>query len=201
MRLAVLPGQYRSLLAVSLLAAGTLAWAALPMSGARPGAKVVLIAAIACAVLSLTRLAVTTAQARAVTAAHPAGLPAREYFLTWPEKLWQQVRSLLIAGPWPQLMIVAVLGLEVLHPDRPWHTALLGVVLLGYLTALYLTESGARLAVLAPQLPPIAAGLGLAVLSVGAAELPARSSGSGSGWLAVLAAIAAIVAAALALPV
>ena len=103
--------------------------------------------------------------------------------------------------PWPQATIIAVLGLEALHPRRPWHTAVLGVALLGYLVALYLAETGSRLAVFGPQLPLIAAGVGLAALSVAAAALPATSSGSGSGWLAVLAAIAAIVAAALALPV
>lgn len=189
------------LLAVSFLAAGTLAWAALPMGGARPGAKPVLIAGIGCAVLSLARLAVTNARARAVAAGTPARLAARKYFLTWPEQLWEQTRSLLLAVPWSQLTIVAVLGLEALHPRRPWHTALLGVALLGYLAALYLAESGARLAVLSPQLPAVVAGLGLAALSVGAAALPVSASGSGSGWLAVLAAIAAIVAAALALPV
>jgi len=45
----------------------------------------------------------------------------------------------------------------------------------------------------------LAAGLGLAALSVGAAALPA--SGPGSGWLAVIAAVAALLAAGLALPV
>jgi hypothetical protein len=51
--------------------------------------------------------------------------------------------------------------------------------------------------VLRPQLPLLAAGLGLAALPAGAAALPT----AGSGWLAVVAAIAAVLVAALILPV
>lgn len=189
----------RSLLAVSLLAAGMLAWAALPMTSARAGAKPTLIAAICCAALGLARLAVGSAVRTA--ASEPGGMPGDKLYLSAPERLWQQAFSALAAVPWAQLLIVAVIGLEALHPGRPWHTAVLGVLLLGYLVALYLAESGARLVVFRVQLPLIAAGLGLAALSVAAAALPASASGSGSGWLAVLAAVAAIVAAALALPV
>ena len=107
----------------------------------------------------------------------------------------------LAAVPWPQLLIVAAIGLEALHPRRPWHTAVLGVVLIGYLITLHLAESNSRLAVFRPQLALLVAGIALTALSVGAAALPAGPAGSGSGWLAVLAAIAAVVAAALALPI
>jgi hypothetical protein len=175
-----------------MLAAGTIAWAALPTGGARPGAKPVLLAAIACAVFAVARLGASGSAARQL---------GDQLIASAPERLWRQAMSLLLAAPWAQLMIVAVLGLEALHPRRPWHTAVLGVVLLGFLAALYLAESGARLSVFRPQLPFAAAGIGLAALSVAAAALPATSSGSGSGWLAVLAAVAAILAAALALPV
>ena len=189
----------RSLLAVSLLAAGTLAWAAVPMAGARAGAKPALIAAICCAVLGLARLA-TAGQDALAAAADPRGLPSDKLYLSARVTLRRQMLSALHAMPWAQLMIVAVIGLEALHPRKPWHTAVLGIVLLGYLVALQVAESGARLAVFSPQVPLIAAGIALAALSVAAAALPA-SSGSGSSWIAVLAAIAAIAAAALALPV
>jgi hypothetical protein len=189
----------RSLVAVSLLAAGSLAWAALPVAGARAGAKPTLIAAICCAVLGLVRLGAAGSRARTTTDAR--GLPADRQFLSTPEQVWQQATYALFVVPWPQLLIVAVLGLEALHPSRPWHTAVLGVVLLGYLVALQVAESGARLAVFGVQVPLIAAGVALAALSVAAAALPTSSSGSDSGWLAVLAAVAAIVAAAMALPV
>jgi len=99
--------------------------------------------------------------------------------------------------PWPEGMTVAALGLEALHQARPWHTVVLGVVLLGFLLALHLAETADRPAVLGPQLPLLAAGLGLAALSAGATALPT----AGSGWLAVVAAIAAVLVAALTLPV
>jgi hypothetical protein len=189
------------LLAVSLLVAGMLTWAALPMAGAHSGAKPALIAAICCAVGGLLRLGIAGLGIRSTRPDKASARPDDGLLLSGPERLWRQAVDALVIVPWPQLMIVAVLGLEALHPRRPWHTAVLGVLLLGYLVVLHLAESGARLAVFRPQLPLIAAGLGLAALSVAAAALPSSASGSGSGWLAVLAAIAAIAAAALALPV
>ena len=92
-----------------------------------------------------------------------------------------------------------MLGLEALHPARPWHTVVLGVVVLAFLLALHLAENADRPAILRPQLPLIAAGIGLAAVSAGAATLPA--AGPDSGWLAVLAGAAAALVAALALPV
>lgn len=178
----------RSLLAVTLLVAGMLAWAAVPMTGASAGAKPAFIVAICCGAFALVKLAT-------------AGPQGDRMFASALERIWRQAISALQAGPWPQLLIVAVIGLEALHPRRPWHTAVLGVVLLGYLLAFHRAESGAKVADFRPQLPLIAAGIALAAISVAAAALPTSTSGSGSGWLAVLAAIAAIVAAALTLPV
>jgi hypothetical protein len=170
------------------------------MAGARAGAKLTLIAAICCAVLSLAKLAAADIGAHA-TADAVTGLPVDMLLLSAPERLWRQAVSLVQTVPSPQLLIVAVLGLEALHPRRPWHTAVLGLVLLGFLVALHVTESDGWLAVFGAQLPLVAAGVALAVLSVAAAALPPSASGSGSGWLAVLAGVAAIVAAGLALPV
>jgi len=98
--------------------------------------------------------------------------------------------------PWAEIMTVAVLALEALHPSRPWHTVALGAIVLAFLLVLHLAESGARLTVLRPLLPLIAAGLALAVLSVVAATLPASG-----GLVAVIAAAAAVAVAVLALPV
>src|SRR5579859_6821941 len=156
----------RSLLAVGLLMAGLVTWAALPMAGAHVGAKPALIAAIGTAALGLIRLAVTSFRAGRSTSGEAVARTAGATFLSEPQVLWRQVITALVTAPWPQLLIVAVLGLEALHPRRPWHTAVLGLLLLGYLVALYLAESGARLAVFGPQAPVIAAGIGLARLSV-----------------------------------
>jgi hypothetical protein len=63
----------------------------------------------------------------------------------------------------------------------------------------HLAESRARLTVLRPQVPLLAAGLGLLALAVGAATLPAVT-GSAADLMAMLAALAAIAVGGLALP-
>jgi hypothetical protein len=105
------------------------------------------------------------------------------------------------AIPWAEVMTVAVLVLEVQHPARAWHTGLLGVALLGYLLAVHLAETSARASVLRPQLPLLAAGLGLLGLSVGAAAVPVLPSGSTATAVRVIAVAAAIVAGVLVVPV
>jgi len=178
----------RPAFAVIALVAGTVLWAALPASGAGPGSRAVLIVASLCGALTVARLLTDPAASGAggLRAGPGAGFGRR---------LWTSVRAI----PWAEGTTVAVLGLEALHPSRPWHTVVLGVAMIGFLLALHLAETDAGPAVLRPQLPLLAAGLGLAVLSVGAAALPA--AGQGSGWLAAIAAVAALLVAGLALPV
>lgn len=186
----------RAVLAVALLAAGVVTWAALPMSGSSAGARPALVAAVCFAVLSAAQLA------DRVYADRPGTAPRREAaYVPAAVQLWRRARDAARITPWPQCLTVAVLAVEALHPSRPWHTAVLGVVLLGYLLAVHLTETSARPAVLRPQLPLIAAGLGLLALSVGAAALPSTGLGTTAIWLAALAAIAALVTAALTLPI
>jgi len=181
-------------LAVALLAAGAVAWAAVPMSGARAGARLALVAAAWCAVASVARTATVIASERPGAARRRAGR-----YLSPDPGARLELRSVLTAAPWAQGLTVAVVVLEALHRPRPWHTVLLGVVMLGYLLALHLAESAAGPAALRPQLPLIIAGLGLAGLAGGAALLPATSAGA--GWLSVTAALAAVIVAGLALPV
>jgi len=184
----------RPALAVALLAAAAVTWAALPTGDARAGAKPALIAAAVCAACTVAQLV------EARLAARP-GSPRRDdgiYQAALPSFL-RRVRDGIGGVPWPQGMTVAVLGLEALHPARPWHTVVLGVAVLAFLLALHLAENADGPAILRPQLPLIAAGIGLAAVSAGAATLPAVSSGS--GWLAVVAAAAAALVAALTLPV
>jgi len=100
--------------------------------------------------------------------------------------------------PWAEGLVIATLVLEALHHSRPWHTGLLGAALLAYLLAVHLAESRARLAVLRPQAPLLAAGVGLLALAVGAAMLPA-TTGSAADLMAILAALAAVAAGGLAL--
>jgi hypothetical protein len=184
----------RRYLAVGLLAAGTALWAGLPLKQAGPLGSPGFFLALGCAFFGVLRLA--------GEAAAPNLPPQSErLYLPVTTKAWLGGVSALVAIPWPQLLIVVAVGLEALHPRRPWHTAVLGVVLIGYLITLHLTESNSRLAAFRPQLPLIIAGLCLTAISVGAAAIPASAGGTGSGWLAVLAAVAAVVAGALALPI
>jgi hypothetical protein len=107
--------------------------------------------------------------------------------------------------PWAEGVILGALVLEVLHPARPWHTAVLGVALIAYLLATHLAESGGgpreTAAVLRGQAPVLAAGLGLLVLAAGSAALPSAGTGMAGSGLRAAAAVAAVLACALALPV
>jgi hypothetical protein len=179
----------RPALAVAVLAAAAVSWAALPAGGAAPGLRPLLAVAIACALLTVARVFADLPRAARGQASGYVGPIAL---------LGRRSLTSLRVGPWPQGLVVAALGLEALHPSRPWHTVLLGVVLLGFLLTLHLAETSAKPSVFRPQVRFLAAGLCLAALSAGAAALPAL--GASAGWLAVLAAIAAVVVAALALP-
>jgi hypothetical protein len=180
------PSAARSASAAGLLAAACVAWSAIPLTAGGVGTAM-LAAAIACAVLSAARLALGATPEEPVAFLNPVVRAGR--------LLADLARGL----PWAEGMVVAVLVLEALHRSPPWHTGLLGAALLAYLFATHLAETRARPSVLRPQAPLIAAGLGLLALSVGAAMLPV-GTGSTADLIAVLAAVAAIVAGGLALP-
>lgn len=179
----------RQLAAAVLLAAALVLWAALPTAGARPGIRPLLVVAVICAVASLIRLGLGDARIGA------------DPFAPFPVRVAAQVAELARTLPWPEAMIVAVLAVEALHRSRPWHTGLLAAGLLAYLFTAHLAETGTRAAALRPQLPVLAAGLGLLVLAVGAAALPRPGAGPAAELLRVLAVLAAIGAGALALPI
>jgi hypothetical protein len=180
------PSAARSASAAALLAAACVAWSAIPLTAGGVGTAL-LAAAIACAVLSAARLAFGATRAESVAFLNPVARAER----------W--LADLAHGLPWAEGMVVAVLVLEALHRSPAWHTGLLGAALLAYLFATHLAETRARPSVLRPQAPLIAAGLGLLALSAGAAALPA-GTGSTADLIAVLAALAAIVVGALALP-
>jgi hypothetical protein len=180
------PSAVRSASAAALLAAACVAWSATPLTAGGVGTAL-LAAAIACAVMSAARLALGPTRAEFVALLNPVARAER----------W--LADLAHGLPWAEGMVVAVLVLEALHRSPPWHTGLLGAALLAYLFATHLAETGARPAVLRPQAPLIAAGLGLLALAVGAATLP-TGTGSTGDLIAVLAALAAIVVGGLALP-
>jgi hypothetical protein len=173
----------------AVLAAGCVTWAAAPVHRGGGGTEVVLIAAITTAALSIIRLAI-------------AGLPRLAVpFLASPvRQAADSAAEAVGAVPWAEGMLVAVLGLEALHPARPWHTGLLGLALLGYLFATHLAETKARPGVLRGQLPLVAAGLGLLALAVGAAALPGHPSGAAALLATAVTVVATVIVVALVLP-
>lgn len=185
------PGGYprlRALIVIAVLTGAVIGWAALP---GRPGAvpAIAVIGAIVAGLASLAQLVL-------------AGVPPSGHALaSLPARIIASLLGSLRATPWAEVLTVAVLVLEVRHPARPWHTALLGVALLAYLFAVHLVETGARASVLRPQLALVTAGLGLLALAVGAAAVPMLPAGSTSAIVRVVAVAAAVVAGVLVVPV
>jgi hypothetical protein len=161
-------GRRAMIATAAVLAAAAITWAAFPLSEGRRGTSIALIAACCAGVLSILSLAVTDVRRSASALATPG------------QRAAQRLTAALSVARWADLTLVAVLALEAVHPARPWHTAVLGLVVLSYLFATHLAETHAGLAVLRGQLPLLAAGLGLLALSVGAAALPGVSASTAS---------------------
>jgi hypothetical protein len=185
------PGaSWRALAAVALLAGVTIAWAAVPMGSGSPARWIAFVIAAAGGAATVGGLLVGDTQ---------FGDGAFDPLLV---RLAGDAAHWLRAPPWSEVMIVAVLVLEVAHPARPWHTGVLGVALLAFAFAAHLAQTGgAPRAVLAPQAAVLAAGLGLAALATAAVALPPLTAGPAASALRILAVAAAVAAGALALPV
>jgi hypothetical protein len=127
-------------------------------------------------------------------------LPEDTYLLAVPMRAWLRFLMFLRVPPWEEGAAITIIWLEVMHPSRPRHTAVLGAALIAYLLTVHLAESGASPATLRPQIPVLAAGACLLALGAGAGMLPATTPGAGSALLRVVAALAVIAAAGLVLP-
>lgn len=180
--------QVRNLATAGPLAALVIGWAALPVTGTPAGTRLAVIVAMLSGAASVARLALGDLQLGG-----GAFDPVHVRVAAWLAHYLREV-------PWAEVMIVAVIVLEMLHHSRPWHTAVLGIVLLAWLLAMHLAESGSRPGVYRPQLPVLAAGVGLLVLAAAATALPALQPGHAAEVLRVLAIVAAVLAAGLALP-
>jgi hypothetical protein len=174
--------------AAVLLGAGSLVWAALPAVH-RSWSGFALALAIAGVAAGGLRLAL---------AAVP--VPDESYWPSPGVRAWRAFLDVMRQVPWEEGAVIGIAWLEVLHPSRPWHTAVLGAGLIAYLLVVHLAESDARLATLRPQARVL--GLGAVVLALGAAAgmLPAAGPGAGSALLRLVAAGALIAAAGLVLP-
>jgi hypothetical protein len=127
-------------------------------------------------------------------------LPENSFLLPTALRAWIRFIEILRLLPWEEGAVIAIVWLEVQHPARPWYTAALGAVLVAYLLAVHLAESGAPVGALRPQARVLAIGACLLALGAAAGMLPATGPGAASALLRVVAAIALIAAAGLVLP-
>ena len=177
-----------------LLGAGCVVWAAVPLIHAR-------FQTIA---LALAGLGVVAGALRLALA--EIAVPEDTYLQTAAVQFWIRALKVVRQVPWEEGTLVAVLWLEVLHPARPWHTAVLGAGLIAYLLATNLAESGASPGVLGPQVRVLALGAGLLALGAGAGMVAVAGpgagpgAGAGSALLRLVAAGALITTAVLVLP-
>ena len=174
--------------AAVLLGAGCLVWAALPAVH-RGYATFVLGVAVAGVAAGGLRLALTTVP-----------VPDESYWPSPGVRAWRAFLEMMRQVPWEEGAVIGIAWLEVLHPSRPWHTAVLGAGLIAYLLVVHLAESDARLATLRPQARVLGLGAVLLALGAGAGMLPAAGPGAGSALLRLVAAGALIAAAGLVLP-
>ncbi|HEV3290937.1 MAG TPA: hypothetical protein VG123_18305 [Streptosporangiaceae bacterium] len=174
--------------AAALLGAGCIVWATVPQvpEGIADFALFLAIFGVAAGTLRLALTAVP--------------VPEDSFLLPAALRGWLTFNRILRSIPWEEGALLAVLWLEVLHPSRPWHTAVLGAALMAYLLATHLAESGASPRALRPQVRVLAAGAALLALGAGAGMLPAAGPGAGSALLRLVAAGALIAAAGLVLP-
>jgi len=175
-------------IAAVLLGAGCVVWSAVPLAGKGWGGFA----------LFLAIFTVTAGALRLALIAVP--VPEDSFLLSGPVRAGLRALELLRQVPWEEGAVLAVLWLEVRHPSRPWHTAVLGAALIAYLLATHLAESGAQPSVLRPHTRVLAAGAVLLALGAGAGMLPAAAPGAGSALLRLVAAGALIAAGALVLP-
>lgn len=188
-RLPVVAGRAaRAPAAAILLGAAAAVWCAIPGSP-KAWAGIALFVVVICVVGSALRLSLGWIP-----------LPDSTFVLPVPIRAWLTFLRVIRIPPWEEGTVLAALWLEVLHPARPWHTAVLGAVLTAYLLAIHLADSGASADALRPQVPVLAAGVCLLALGAAFGMLPAIMPGSGSALLRVVAAIAVIIAAGLAMP-
>lgn len=177
-------------LPVALIGAAAIAWASVPV-GEAGGWGVALIVAAS--------LAVAAGALRLALGDRPSQwgplLPGTL------DRLGDTVTSLLVVLAWEVIASVSLVVLEVLHPARPWHTCVLGVLVASYLLAVHRAEAIVPRGALARPARLSALGLGLLVLTAGIASLPSSGRGALAAWLEVLSALAAIVVAAMVLPV
>jgi hypothetical protein len=178
----------RYIVAVALLGATCAIWAAVPLRGTGAPGVLLLVVAALCISAGLLRLVRKDTDER-----------ERYVFPGVMGGLANSANDLLLRTGWETGAAVSVVVLEAVHPSRPWHTGLLAIAVTCYLLAVHQAESAIPAAVFRGQTRVLLASVALVVVATAVAMVPA--SGSPSGWLEILAALAAMTAGGLALPV
>ena len=173
---------------VALLGVTCTVWAAVPFheTGA-PGVVLLLVAGV-CVAAGVLRLA-RKDTGRGERYMLPGAFTA----------LAHSANDLLLRAGWETGAAVAVVVLEAMHPSRAWHTGLLAALVTCYLLAVHQAESAIPAYALKGQARVLLTSLALVVVATAVAMVPA--SATESGWLEILAALAAMAAGALALPI
>jgi len=180
----------RGALVVALLGVAASLWSALPLGGTGWLGGLFVVTAAVCVAAGLVRLW------------HKDGVRQEQgLFAGGLARLADWADQLVQALPWETGAAISILVLEALHRSRPWHTGLLAVLLVCYLLAVSRAESAVPSAVFRGQARMLATSAGLLVLVTGVAMVPSARTGALSGWLDILAALAAMAAGGLALPV
>jgi hypothetical protein len=175
--------------AVGLLGASCAVWSAVPLSGTGTLGILLLVVASACVLAGVLRLVRKDA-----VQGDPFVFPGLLVNLAG----WAS--ATLMAVEWETIAAAAVVVLETLHKSRPWHTGVLGVAVVCYLLAVHQAESAVPSGVFRGQARVLGSSLALLVVVTGVAMIPSARTGPISGWLEVMAALAAMTAGGLALP-
>jgi hypothetical protein len=177
----------RYIVTVALLGAASVVWAAVPLKGTGAPGVILLLVSTICVAAGLLRLIRKDTGHR------------EKYVFPGPlMRLALSANDLLLRAGWETGAAVSIVVLEAMHPSRPWHTGLLAVLVVAYLLAVHRAESAVPAAVFQGQARVLLASLALVVVATAVATIP--SSAAQSGWLEILAALAAMTAGALALP-
>jgi hypothetical protein len=179
----------RLIAVVALLGTACLAWSAIPLTGTGAPGVLALLVAATCVYAGVLRL-----MRKGTGGGEPAFVPS-----TWA-RLLDQANFVLVRTGWESGAAVAMVVLEALHRSRPWHTGLLAVAVLGYLLAVHRAESAFPLGTLRRQSRALVVSVALVAVTTGVAMVPSPGTGTLSGWLEIVAALAAVTAGGLALP-
>ncbi len=179
----------RRVAATALLGATSTIWAALPLEGTGTAGWVLAVVAGGCVLAGVLRL----------LALGPSTTEGASRWAVWPRLLGTARSRRQWAGP-ESVAVIAVVALETLHQSRPWHTGSLALFVICYLLAVHHAEGPAREASLSGEARLLVASLPLVAAATGVAMATGTGGGATSRWLEIIAALAAITAGALAVP-